>query len=303
MSNSARVMNVAGLHHVRGSFPASAGDNRRKSSHAVGSTTPSLSTSDAVPNSLEALLKRAETQPQNDLSSQPPIFTDSTPVDGGNSHFAFVDGTKYPNQSSDDMGDQLQEEITILQHALINRFRGNQKTVSGCQFRVSAPQKFSKCELCDARDKALSKAKDTIRRLKNNQEKDRSQTSGVPFRVTEDNGETARIVAEREELSKRNATLQSEVLQLREQLLVQSAVPKPTPVSEPSPKQTRDLENQMKLLLDQNQMLSNVIADISDQKDAIEGRSTVLEQRLDEKSRMHAELQDLYSVHERDYTK
>lgn len=252
-----------------------------------------------VPTNLEALLKRAEAtgQPQEGASAL--IFTDSS-ADAGDSQFAFPNGARFaPTEPSvDGSADQLHEEISVLQHALINRFRGSQKAVSGCQFRISAPQKFSKCENCDARDKALNKAKEMIRRLKN---QDRSQTTATSRRVPEDNEALFRVTAERDELSRRNGALNTEIQRLSTLMSEKAAVP---PVVGGSPTNgKRELENQIQTLMEQNQMLSDVIRDISDQKDALEGRNSSLESQLDEKGRVHAELQDLYSRHEQEHTK
>jgi chromosome segregation ATPase len=61
--------------------------------------------------------------------------------------------------------DQLMDEINHLQHALVDKFRGNQKLVSGSQFR-SGFKDAPKCEQCEAKDLLLKKTKENVRSLK-----------------------------------------------------------------------------------------------------------------------------------------
>ena len=60
---------------------------------------------------------------------------------------------------------ELKDEISRLQHALVDKYRGQQKLVSGAQFRSTAKE-LSKCEKCDMKDHMIKKAKDQIRSLK-----------------------------------------------------------------------------------------------------------------------------------------
>lgn len=61
--------------------------------------------------------------------------------------------------------DHLMEEINHLQHALVDKFRSNQKLVSGSQFRSGIKDSL-KCEQCEAKDLLLKKTKENVRSLK-----------------------------------------------------------------------------------------------------------------------------------------
>jgi hypothetical protein len=61
--------------------------------------------------------------------------------------------------------DHLMDEINHLQHALVDKFRGNQKLVSGSQFRSGFKDSL-KCEQCEAKDLLLKKTKENVRSLK-----------------------------------------------------------------------------------------------------------------------------------------
>lgn len=290
--------------HLRGSFAAATGETRRKGSASGAGAKTSLSpdASDpvpCVPTSLDELLKRAAEIPQpsaqeNTLSS----FTDAS-FDGG-SQFNFGASRVLPSSDDFESTEALQQEISVLQHALISRFRGSQKAVSGCQFRMPS-SKISKCEQCDSREKALAKARELIKKLKLQQE--RSQTTVSTKRPTEDVSadiKVQQLIAEKDELLRKCAQLNVEVTRLGA-LLSQRSTPPLVPAS-PS-EGVKAMELQIQRLLEQNLMLSGVIQDLSHQKDALEARSTSLESQLEDKGRQHAELQEKYCKHEQEYTK
>ena len=306
---STRKEASSSISHLRGSFAAATGESRRKTSFRQISDIPPHG-ENAVPTSLEDLLKRAEVftsaqsnnQEDTIQQQQQPLFTDAT-IDGEDSQFAFSNGVRFSDNASiniDENATMLQEEISVLQHALINRFRGPQKIVSGCQFRVSQPHKFMKCQDCENRDKALAKAKELIKKLKANQE--RSETTSLTKRP-DDNEAYQRIVIERDALAKRCAQLNLDIQQLTAALNDRPVISDPalTPMSPGNTK--RDFDIQIARLLEQNNKLSSVIQDLSDQKDAIEASNSSISSQLEEKSKQYSELQDLYSKHQQEYTK
>ena len=291
--------------HLRGSFAAATGENRRKNQMTteISSTSRSNSldaSSSGVPHSLDELLKRAESVPrsQEDTSVIEPSYSNTPFLDGEGSHYTFLDGAKFTSEESqpieEESTENLQQEINLLQHALINRFRGSQKSVSGCQFRVSGTQKFSKCENCDSRDKALIKAKETIRKLKASQ--DRSQTTSSTRRPSEDSEALSRLSVERDEFARRCGVLNEEIMRLSKALSEKSAVEKTPVTSENNSDTVKDYEQQIQKLMEQNAMLTEVIQNLSDQKDALEARNSSLDLQLEDKTRSHSEIQEKFSV-------
>lgn len=113
----------------------------------------------ALQSKTESLPRPNRSAPSNDLPQGPYSFsatTDPTPR------------RKFGSQSLprvNDNPDQLIDEINHLQHALVDKFRGNQKLVSGAQFR-SGFKEPSKCEQCEAKDTLLKKTKENVRSLK-----------------------------------------------------------------------------------------------------------------------------------------
>lgn len=108
---------------------------------------------------------------------------------------------------------ELKDEISRLQHALVDKYRGQQKLVSGAQFRSTAKE-LSKCEKCDMKDHMIKKAKDQIRSLKFqlSQTEDKYY-SKAPRHAPEDNSEANKqlqeMISERDALElKYQATLQ-----------------------------------------------------------------------------------------------
>lgn len=91
---------------------------------------------------------------------------------------------------------ELKDEISRLQHALVDKYRGQQKLVSGAQFRSTAKE-LSKCEKCDVKDHMIKKAKDQIRSLKFqlSQTEDKYY-SKAPRHVHEDDSETMKHLLE-----------------------------------------------------------------------------------------------------------
>ena len=71
----------------------------------------------------------------------------------------------HPRVSDIDSPDTLKEEINHLQHALIDKFKGNQKLVSGAQFR-SGGRDPGRCESCEIKEGLLKRSKEHIRSLK-----------------------------------------------------------------------------------------------------------------------------------------
>lgn len=108
----------------------------------------------ALQSKNESLPRPNRSAPTNDLP-HPSTPSDPTPR------------RKFGSQSlprMNDNPDQLIDEINHLQHALVDKFRGNQKLVSGAQFRSGF--KELKCEQCEAKDNLLKKTKENVRSLK-----------------------------------------------------------------------------------------------------------------------------------------
>jgi hypothetical protein len=98
----------------------------------------------------------------------------SSQMDHSHSHHTFPSSDptprrKFGSQSLPRMNetnpDHLIDEINHLQHALVDKFRGTQKLVSGSQFR-SGFKDAVKCEQCEAKDHLLKKTKENVRSLK-----------------------------------------------------------------------------------------------------------------------------------------
>ena len=133
---------------LRGSFGAAihTADGRRRLKEESGNNEKIITTATTadlpsyVPTCLDELLERSTTQPppshypQHYIQPhhQPQQLTDSSIQEG----FGVGEGSLGLDASGgEDVVDNLQQEITLLQHALINRFRGSHKTVGGgfCQ--------------------------------------------------------------------------------------------------------------------------------------------------------------------------
>lgn len=70
------------------------------------------------------------------------------------------------SEALEEYPEALRREILDLQQALIDKFRGQHKLVSGAQFRGNGPAHAAKCEQCEAKDVSLKKAKETVRSLR-----------------------------------------------------------------------------------------------------------------------------------------
>jgi hypothetical protein len=121
--------------------------------------------------SLETLLKQQQQQQQGarPLKSAPATDTNiSLPVSQSTGNLESgrrLSGQKLTSSRSGDGSDALKDEITHLQSALVDKFRGNQKLVSGAQFR-SVSRDPGRCESCESKENLLKKSKENIRSLK-----------------------------------------------------------------------------------------------------------------------------------------
>ena len=273
---------------LRGSFGAAihTADGRRRLKEESGNNEKIITTATTadlpsyVPTCLDELLERSTTQPppshypQHYIQPhhQPQQLTDSSIQEG----FGVGEGSLGLDASGgEDVVDNLQQEISLLQHALINRFRGSHKTVGGSQFRVGGSKQFTngKCEMCDSREKTLAKAKEMIKKLKQNQESallGRSQTSsGVNRQQSMDNNNTvgfAAFMEERNQLHSQIRALQDEIDLLRRQAELHSSSDDAASHRSAVHNEVATLRLQVEQLTTQNEKLVQLVADVSRDK-------------------------------------
>jgi BMFP domain-containing protein YqiC len=84
------------------------------------------------------------------------------------------------NTNNNPEDEHLKLEISRLQHALIETFKGPQKSVSGAQFRGVVRERVS-CEQCDNKDHIIKRAKENIRSLKYQISQLEDRISGKPM--------------------------------------------------------------------------------------------------------------------------
>jgi len=130
--------------------------------------------------------------------------------------------------SLEEYPEALRQEISELQQALIDKFRGSNKMVSGAQFRNSLAPGTHKCDACEGKDNSLKKAKETIRslrfQLQQTEEKLFSKNGGagsgqqLPRGMTED---VAQLRTRNEELVARVSGLEFSNSELKQQLEVE----------------------------------------------------------------------------------
>ncbi len=157
--------------------------------------------------------------------------------------------------------DQLIDEINHLQHALVDKFRSNQKLVSGAQFRSGLKDPL-KCEQCEAKDTLLKKTKENVRSLKFqiSRLEDRlynGQKKGEKFDFNL-SGQSLEAQNDLEELKRANAELRQQLQDLEQaNSLFNQHLAKE--------KQTADsnLESAMKLLKERDEIIRALREDIS----------------------------------------
>ena len=116
---------------------------------------------------LETLLQK-----QVEQTSRPPRTAPATELATSSSMPSFYESQTSLGSSrkmsgrKDSDPDILKQEISSLQHALADKYnKGNQKLVSGAQFR-HVGRDPGRCESCENKDALLKKSKESIRSLK-----------------------------------------------------------------------------------------------------------------------------------------
>ena len=268
---------------LRGSFAAATTETRR--ARSKGEEDPDAY---RVPTNLGELLERAAPPTPQHLSV---IEQDS---------FLMESLDRGRSMVEEDVVDNLQEEITLLQHALINRFRGSQKTVSGCQFRVSnnSKQLFTKCDMCDSREKALAKAREIIRRLRELTARTQS-ASAVSTRPSgpDDSAAMAELLEQKCQLLIRCNAAENEVETLRTRLAAKKSPAKGIDDS------MRDRLAQIDQLLDQNAKLVSAVTALTGAKASMELREKAREEQLEGLTRQYHDLQARHVRHEQEHLK
>lgn len=152
-----------------------------------------------------------------------------------NSSGSNLHSSGHPEQSDansqgslEEYPEALRQEISELQQALIDKFRGSNKMVSGAQFRNSLAPGAHKCDACEGKDNSLKKAKETIRslrfQLQQTEEKLFSKNGGagsgqqLPRGMTED---VAQLRAKNEELAARVSGLEFSNSELKQRVEVE----------------------------------------------------------------------------------
>jgi hypothetical protein len=128
---------------------------------AVAKETEKVTTLEA----LLALQSNASEATTRNNRSAPPTYPPQTFPSADQTPRRKFGSQTLPRMDESTNSDQLIDEINHLQHALVDKFRGTQKLVSGAQFR-SGFKDALKCDQCEAKDNLLKKTKENVRSLK-----------------------------------------------------------------------------------------------------------------------------------------
>jgi len=115
------------------------------------------------PNTAASKMER--TGAQMLMSASQSALEQASHATGGVSTGRRKFGSQTLPRQTDSHTEVLMDEINHLQSALVDKYRGQQKLVSGAQFRSSGRDP-ARCDQCDIKDNMLRKSKETIRSLK-----------------------------------------------------------------------------------------------------------------------------------------